>query len=176
MINTLLEHLDANRGSEGLYVRDRKKALSQIRGIFAEHYPDTPVTTRQILSRLDRLWGKHQRHSLAGKKANGRQTLCYYGREALGSECGRERLIQQDELRGAQGTTLIPVIAAPYVPSRNRPSILSTDANVGPKQVSEFSSSTVSESSFYGTAMQSEDSGCTEQWVLETESIAALVC
>lgn len=55
-LNVLLSHIDSQKGDNSLYLINRREALSIVSRLISEEYPSPPVSSKQVLSKLAKLW------------------------------------------------------------------------------------------------------------------------
>ncbi len=91
MTNTALEHLENNKGDNGLYMVDRRAALEDCEKLFAQMYPSMKVTTTQLRSKFDKLWDRHRRFEVPSSSCLFRE-----GRHALTSDFDRNKLLSSN--------------------------------------------------------------------------------
>lgn len=91
MTNTALEHLENNKGDNGLYMVDRRAAVEDCEKLFAQRYPSMKVTTSQLRNKFDKLWERHRRLQVPSSSCLFRE-----GRHALTSDFDRNNLLSNN--------------------------------------------------------------------------------
>ena len=95
-LDAMLDHLDANKGVDGLYMRDRSTAYDHALEHLAQMTHLKPISRRQIQNRFSSLWAKEKDSHYKNQPLG---TLWLKGRQALNSECQKAAL----ERRGREG-------------------------------------------------------------------------
>lgn len=109
MTNAALEHLETDRGTTGLYLKNRTAALEEGVKYIAERCPGRKVTALQLSTKFDKLWTRHRNPDVPIPRNS---SLFSEGRNALTPAYSRDCLNKcfEDEL--GSGTGLAPVEAS----------------------------------------------------------------
>ena len=100
MTNAALEHLEANKGAMGLYIKDRNAALEDCTKCLKQRFPLQKVSVGQLNNKFYHLWERHRRPDLAKKGS-----LYLEGRSGLTSAYARDTLLQKSFKGGVSQTT-----------------------------------------------------------------------
>ncbi len=89
MTNAALEHLEENKGTTGLYMKDRNTALEDGVKFLAQSFPGLVVKPSQLKGKFEKLWSRHRR-------PDSRKNPFYIeGRNALIPAYDRDTLLKQ---------------------------------------------------------------------------------
>lgn len=124
-LDALLVHLDANKGDNGLYMRDRSSAYDGAVEHLAQMTDLKPVSRTQITQTLSSLWGKEQRSCYKNQSFD---TLFQQGRQALNSHCQKAEL-ERKVREGWQGLRRGPKKSTSVVVTAGSPRTLSPSKN-----------------------------------------------
>lgn len=113
MVNVALEHLEENKGSDGLYMTDRTQAYKEVAHKVNKSYPRRQVTVVQCRKQLQRLCTHERRIEYQDDEADRMDLLCIEGRKILNPDCDRENLLQRakEGKLGVRSRAHLPVSA-----------------------------------------------------------------